>query len=277
VSCSTNASATLRTTTNRLAEMQLWPPLTRRERAAVRAATATSASARTTNGSLPPSSSTERLRWRPASVATARPAAVEPVRVTAATRGSAMTRSIWSGPSRTLGASTPTSANRASRASPHPGVHGACLSRKLLPATRAGAANRMYCQNGKFHGMMANTTPSGSYCTQLLEASEGNTSAASQRGPCSATYSQVTAHFSISALPSASGLPISAAIRRASSSARARSAGARARASAARSRTGVRRKRSNVAWARDTARSTSAAVAVGNGGDATPVLGSTAR
>ena len=32
----------------------------------------------------------------------------------------------------------------------------------MLPAISAGAAQRMSCQNGKFHGMIASTTPSGS-------------------------------------------------------------------------------------------------------------------
>ena len=37
----------------------------------------------------------------------------------------------------------------------------ACLSRPTLPAMSAGAAKRMACQSGKFHGMIASTTPSG--------------------------------------------------------------------------------------------------------------------
>ena len=30
-----------------------------------------------------------------------------------------------------------------------------------LPAAKAGAANRNTCQKGKFHGIIANTTPNG--------------------------------------------------------------------------------------------------------------------
>ena len=41
------------------------------------------------------------------------------------------------------------------------GVVLACLSSPTLPAASAGAANRMACQSGKFHGMMASTVPSG--------------------------------------------------------------------------------------------------------------------
>ena len=56
-----------------------------------------SASASTMNGSLPPSSRTVFFRARPAMPATARPAPVDPVRVTAATRSSLMIRSLTSG------------------------------------------------------------------------------------------------------------------------------------------------------------------------------------
>lgn len=41
------------------------------------------------------------------------------------------------------------------------GTFDACLSRPVLPAMRAGAAKRMTCQSGKFHGITASTTPSG--------------------------------------------------------------------------------------------------------------------
>ena len=46
-------------------------------------------------------------------------------------------------------------------ASAHWGTLGECFSRAALPAISAGAANRSTCQNGKFQGMMASTTPSG--------------------------------------------------------------------------------------------------------------------
>ena len=37
----------------------------------------------------------------------------------------------------------------------------ACLSSPTLPAASAGAANRIACHSGKFHGMIASTTPIG--------------------------------------------------------------------------------------------------------------------
>ena len=47
-------------------------------------------------------------------------------------------------------------------ASAQPGTFEACLRTAPLPAMSAGAAKRITCQNGKFQGMMASTTPMGS-------------------------------------------------------------------------------------------------------------------
>ena len=63
-------------------------------------------------------------------------------------------------------------------ASAHPGTFEACFSTPALPAISAGAAKRKTCQNGKFHGMTASTTPSGSKATYELEASVLMTSGA---------------------------------------------------------------------------------------------------
>ena len=41
----------------------------------------------------------------------------------------------------------------------------ACLSSPTLPAINAGAAKRIACQSGKFHGITASTGPSGSHRT----------------------------------------------------------------------------------------------------------------
>ena len=41
------------------------------------------------------------------------------------------------------------------------GTFDACLSSPTLPAIRPGTANRIACQSGKFHGMIASTGPSG--------------------------------------------------------------------------------------------------------------------
>jgi hypothetical protein len=97
--------------------------------------------------------------------ATARPAPVEPVRVTAATRSSVMTRlltaGVWSNPATITASGTPAAAASSSSRNAQPVVEGACLSTTTFPAATAGASARTTCQQGKFHGMIANRTPSG--------------------------------------------------------------------------------------------------------------------
>ena len=148
----------------RLAAMQDWPLLTTRARTAVLTAASRSALGITMNGSLPPSSSTVFLRCLPAWAATCLPAGSLPVRVTALTRSSAITRatssepisSVWKAPS-----GNPASRKMSAMASAHCGTFEACLRSPVLPAISAGAAKRNTCQNGKFHGMTARIGPSG--------------------------------------------------------------------------------------------------------------------
>jgi hypothetical protein len=51
---------------------------------------------------------------------------------------------------------------------------------------RPGAAKRNTCQNGKFHGITASTTPSGLNVTKLLRASVAIGSRARKRAAFSA-------------------------------------------------------------------------------------------
>ena len=46
-------------------------------------------------------------------------------------------------------------------ATAQPGTFEECFITAPLPAISPGAANRKTCQNGKFHGITASTTPSG--------------------------------------------------------------------------------------------------------------------
>ena len=152
----------------RLAAMQLCPLFCTRAVTAVCAAFSTSADDITTNGSLPPSSSTTGLSSSPATRATARPAGVLPVSVAARTRGSRRilstadepTSNVWNAPS-----GKPARRNVSSISSAVCGTFDACLSSPTFPAINAGAANRMTCHSGKFQGMTASTGPSGSYRT----------------------------------------------------------------------------------------------------------------
>ena len=52
----------------------------------------------------------------------------------------------------------------------HWGTLEACLRTAVLPAISAGAAKRNTCQNGKFQGMTARTTPRGWKATKLSRA-----------------------------------------------------------------------------------------------------------
>jgi hypothetical protein len=151
-------------TMNRFAAIHDWPLLIIRAFTAILIASSRSALGITTNGSLPPSSSTVFLIRAPACAATCVPAPSLPVSVTATTRGSSMTRStsllpissVWKTPS-----GNPARRKTSSIASAHCGTLDACLSRPTLPAIKPGAANRNTCQNGKFHGITASTGPIG--------------------------------------------------------------------------------------------------------------------
>ena len=125
----------------------------------------------------------------PALAATARPAGVLPVRVTAFTAGDAMiasTRFDCTRRARKSGGGKPASLKICSMASAQPLTLPACLRRPALPAMRAGAAKRKTCQNGKFHGMIASTGPRGRNATKLLPASVATTSGARKRSALSA-------------------------------------------------------------------------------------------
>ena len=66
------------------------------------------------------------------------------------------------------------------------GTFDACLSTAPLPAMSAGAAKRNTCQNGKFQGMIASTTPSGSKATKLSDRFVSTCSSARNVAACSA-------------------------------------------------------------------------------------------
>jgi hypothetical protein len=174
---------------NLLAAMHDWPLLIILAVTAVDTASSRSALGITMKGSLPPSSMTDFLRFLPAALATDRPAASLPVRVTAAIRLSAMipsTRSepissVWKTPS-----ANPARRKTSSIANAHCGTFDACLRTPVFPAMSAGAANRKTCQNGKFHGIIARTTPIGWNATQLLPLSIFAGSSARKRSAFSA-------------------------------------------------------------------------------------------
>ena len=148
---STKASATRSSTMKRLAAMQLCPVFWKRAFTPTVAAVATSASASTMKGSEPPSSSTCFFKACPAAAAMERPAGVEPVKVTAAMRRSAISAGTSAAPTSSVGhrpAGTPASAKTCSMASAHCGTLLACLSTRPLPPASTGAAARITCHSG---------------------------------------------------------------------------------------------------------------------------------
>ena len=87
-----------------------------------------------------------------------------PVSVAARTRGSRSTCSTCSDPINNVwntSAGNPARRNSDSRNSAVCGTFDACFSSPTLPAISAGAANRITCQSGKFHGITARTGPIG--------------------------------------------------------------------------------------------------------------------
>ena len=93
-----------------------------------------------------------------------RPVAVDPVKVIMSTRGSVVSTSPtrWSDDATTLttpaGMSVSSAIEPAETVADH-GVSGAGLSTTVLPAARAGPSLARLRLSGKFHGVMAPTTP----------------------------------------------------------------------------------------------------------------------
>ncbi len=155
----------------RLAHTQVWPELRYLEAMAPRTAAATSASAKTMNGACPPNSSATFFTVAAQSRMSSLPTAVEPVKLSLRTSGLAVNSGPISvaGPVTTLntpGGMPARSASRA-RASAEKGVRAAGLTTTGQPAARAGAALRVIMDEGKFHGVMAAHTPTGSRSTRM--------------------------------------------------------------------------------------------------------------
>ena len=180
----TNRSAMDRWTKIRLAQMHDWPP-TRRYLIATAPSTAASrsASSKTTKGALPPSSKDTRLRECAAACMSCFPTSVEPVKASFRTSGCAAKASPIGrdlAPVTTLNtpAGSPASAAISASARAVSGVAEAGLRTTGQPAARAGAILRVTMVAGKFHGVMAATTPTGWWTThsRLSRNGEGTRS-----------------------------------------------------------------------------------------------------
>jgi hypothetical protein len=152
-----------------LAQTQVWPALRNFACTAPVTAASRSASSNTMNGALPPSSIETRLsvsaHWRTSFL----PTAVDPVNVSLRTTGLRHSSAPISsaGPVTTLNAPGGTPARSASSAiaSADSGVCGAGLQTTVQPAASAAPTLREIIALGKFHGVIAATTPTGSRST----------------------------------------------------------------------------------------------------------------
>src|ERR1700761_4459502 len=163
----TASSYLARGTTSRVVSAQPCPACMDAVNAETEHAPFRSASSSTTNADLPPSSKNTFLSVTAASLITLRPVAVEPVNETRSTRGSLASNAptVWSLEVMTLttpGGKSVCSVMISPSTPAHHGVSGAGFSTTVLPAASAGPSLARLIWCGKFHGVIAPTTPTGS-------------------------------------------------------------------------------------------------------------------
>ena len=123
------------------------------------------------NGACPPSSRLSRFTWSAAARISCLPTSVEPVKLILRTTGFSRNSSAIScaGPMTRL--ATPARQPGVDQALEHAdqdsGVWLAGLQTIVQPAARAGAILRACSVIGKFHGLMAPTTPTGCLMRQV--------------------------------------------------------------------------------------------------------------
>src|SRR6266850_7628040 len=173
----------------RLAQIHDWPA-TRINLIAAAPSTASFklASSNTTNGALPPSSNDTCLSWFEALDISSLPTSVEPVKAILRTFGwrkNSSASGLERLPTTTLKTppGNPASCRISARASAVKGVAEAGFSTTGHPAASAGAILRVTIVDGKFHGVIAATTPRGCLMTQsrLLVNGEGTISPYTRR------------------------------------------------------------------------------------------------
>ena len=116
-------------------------------------------------GDLPPNSSEIRVKFRAASSMIRRPTSVEPVNDTLRTSGWVTSASPKVPPGPVITCRTPAGSPAAWASSPNfsavSGEMEAGFSNTAFPAASAGATFQQAMAKGKFHGTMAEMTPSG--------------------------------------------------------------------------------------------------------------------
>ncbi len=152
---------------------QIWPLLAKAPPKIPSATTAGSASSRMMAGSLPPSSRVTRFRSGAAAAATFFPVAMDPVKLIFRGTGWLVIQAPRSSPPlttfRTPGGRTDRRSSPVLRVDS--GVNGDGFRTMVLPASRAGAIFQKARFTGKFHGVMAATTPRGRWTTSTKASS----------------------------------------------------------------------------------------------------------
>ena len=165
-SFSVNSPATEECTRKRLAEVQASPMLRILAIIAPSTAASTSASPKTRNGALPPSSIETRWRFSAAWATSFLPTAVEPVKETLRSRASAISAAETSWLSEVVTTCStpsgrPASANTSASLTIVSGVLAAGFTITVQPAAKAGPILRVPIARGKFHGVMNRHGPTG--------------------------------------------------------------------------------------------------------------------
>ena len=154
-----------------MAQTQVWPVLRYLEAIAPSTAASMSASSKTMNGALPPSSIEVFLTVAAHCSISNLPISVEPVKVSLRTIGfEVISPPISPAPPVTqenTPAGTPARSASSHKASAENGVAVAGLSTIVQPAASAGPHLRVIIAAGKFHGVIAATTPIGSLVTTM--------------------------------------------------------------------------------------------------------------
>ncbi|MCY1235973.1 hypothetical protein D9M72_486070 [compost metagenome] len=155
------------------------------------------------------------------------------------------------------------------------GVSSAGLATTVQPAASAGAILRAIIASGKFHGVIAATTPTGSFSTSSLRPGTASATISPQmRVASSANHSTYDAPYCTSPRASFRGLPCSVEMMRARSSWCARISACQRLSNWARSRAGRRLQAGKAAAAASTARRASPASLSGTLAKVSPVAGS---
>src|ERR1700740_1663733 len=173
----------------RLAHTQVWPAFLYFEAIAPLTAISISASSKTMNGALPPSSSESFLTVPAHCCISNLPTSVEPVKVGVRTVGLEVNSPPISFDGPVTQEKTPfgTPARSASshKANAENGVAVAGFSTIVHPAAKAGPALRVIIAVRKFHGVIAAQTPTGSLVTTMrLSAACAGIVSPQTRLPC---------------------------------------------------------------------------------------------